>query len=112
MGNPFCEWSLLFSTQISEHEELHSTYIATCVLNSYLCYSAVMLNCVAIYAIRKTSSLPKTLKTLLLSLAVSDVVLVYWVNHCTSDFRSCGYNKLTLSAIHTRLHLWSLLCFV
>ena len=32
-----------------------------------------MLSCVAIYAIRKTSSLPKTLKTLLLSLAVSDV---------------------------------------
>ena len=32
-----------------------------------------MLNIVTIYAIRKTSSLPKNLKTLLLSLAVSDV---------------------------------------
>ena len=32
-----------------------------------------MLNIVTIYAIQKTSSLPKTLKTLLLSLAVSDV---------------------------------------
>ena len=32
-----------------------------------------MLNIVTIYAIRKTSSLPKTLKTLLLSLAVSDL---------------------------------------
>ena len=32
-----------------------------------------MLNVVTIHAIRKTSSLPKTLKTLLLSLAVSDV---------------------------------------
>ena len=32
-----------------------------------------MLNCVAIYAIRKPSSVPETLKTLLLSLAVSDV---------------------------------------
>ena len=73
MGNPFCEWSLLFSTQISEHEKIQSTYIAICVLNSFLCYSAIMLNCVAIYAIRKSSSLPKTLKTLLLSLAVSDV---------------------------------------
>ena len=31
-----------------------------------------MLNIVTIHAIRKTSSLPKTLKTLLLSLAVSD----------------------------------------
>ena len=32
-----------------------------------------MLNCVVIYAIRKTSSVPETLRTLLLSLAVSDV---------------------------------------
>jgi len=32
-----------------------------------------MLNIVTIHAIRKTSSLPETLKTLLLSLAVSDV---------------------------------------
>jgi len=32
-----------------------------------------MLNIVTIHAIRKTSSLPKTLKTLLVSLAVSDV---------------------------------------
>ena len=73
MAKPFCELSLLFSTQISEQEELQSTYIATCVLNSFLCYSAVMLNFVAIYAIRKTSSVPKALKTLLLSLTVSDV---------------------------------------
>ena len=73
MDTSFCELPLLFSTQTSEYEELQSTYIATFVLNSFLCYSAVMLNCVAIYAIRKTSSLPKTLKTLLLSLAVSDV---------------------------------------
>ena len=33
-----------------------------------------MLDIVTIHAIRKTPSLPKTLKTLLLSLAVSDVV--------------------------------------
>ena len=32
-----------------------------------------MLNALTIHAIRKTSALPKTLKTLLLSLAVSDV---------------------------------------
>ena len=34
-----------------------------------------MLNIVTIHALRKTSSLPKTLKTLLLSLAVSDVAV-------------------------------------
>ena len=49
------------------------SYLTLCVLNAYLSYSATMLNIVAIYAIRKTSSLSKTLKTLLLSLAVSDL---------------------------------------
>ena len=44
-----------------------------CVFNAYLSYTATMLNIVAIYAIRKTSSLSKNLKTLLLSLAVSDL---------------------------------------
>ena len=47
--------------------------IANCVLNAFLSYTAIMLNSVTIHAIRKTSSLPKTLKTLLLSLAVSDL---------------------------------------
>ena len=44
-----------------------------CILNAYLSYSATILNVVAIYAIRKASSLSKNLKTLLLSLAVSDL---------------------------------------
>ena len=48
-------------------------YLTLCVFNAYLSYTATMLNIVAIYAIRKTSSLPKNLKTLLLSLAVSDL---------------------------------------
>ena len=48
-------------------------YLTLCVLNAYLSYTATMLNIVAIYAIRKTLSLPKNLKTLLLSLAVSDL---------------------------------------
>ena len=49
------------------------SYLTLCVFNAYLSYTATMLNIVAIYVIRKTSSLPKNLKTLLLSLAVSDV---------------------------------------
>ena len=57
----------------SEVKELHSTIIANCVFNNFLCYTAIMLNIVTIQAIRKTVSLPKTLKTLFLSLAVSDV---------------------------------------
>ena len=48
-------------------------YLTLCVFNAYLSYTATMLNIVAIYAIRKTSSLSKNLKTLLLSQAVSDL---------------------------------------
>ena len=47
-------------------------YLTFCVFNAYLSYTATMLNIVAIYTIRKTSSLSKNLKTLLLSQAVSD----------------------------------------
>ena len=50
-----------------------SPYIANCVFNVFLSYTAVMLNSVTIHAVRKTSSLPKPLKTLLLSMAVSDL---------------------------------------
>ena len=54
-------------------DEYPSSYIANCILNALLCCTATMLNSVSILAIRKTSSLSKTLKTLLLSLAVSDL---------------------------------------
>ena len=54
-------------------EYLFSAYITNCVFNAFFFYTAIMLNSVTIYAIRKTSSLPKPLKTLLLSLAVSDL---------------------------------------
>ena len=54
-------------------DEYRSSYIANCILNALLCCTATMLNSVTIFAIRKTSSLSKTLKTLLLSLAVSDL---------------------------------------
>ncbi|XP_078348727.1 adenosine receptor A2a-like [Oculina patagonica] len=73
MRKSFCELLLQYFPRISEYEDLYSTFITNCVFNSFLCYTAIMLNIVTIHAIRKTSSLPKTLKTLLLSLAVSDV---------------------------------------
>ena len=69
----FCEFLLQRSPKVFEFADLRSTYIAICVFNNFLSYTAVMLNMVTIQAIRKTSSLPRTLKTLLLSLAVSDV---------------------------------------
>ncbi|XP_078342578.1 adenosine receptor A2b-like [Oculina patagonica] len=72
MTNLSCGTLLQISPTISEVKNLYSTYIANCVINSFLSYTAIMLNIVTIHAIRKDSSLPKPLKTLLLSLAVSD----------------------------------------
>ena len=68
-----CELLLHDYPKMAKVEELRSTYIANCVFNSFLSYTAIMLNIITIHAMRKTLSLPKTLKTLLLSLAVSDV---------------------------------------
>ena len=61
------------SPLISEIEEFRPTYIANCVFNSFLYYNDFTFNIVTICVISKTSSLPKALKTLLVSLAVSDV---------------------------------------
>lgn len=53
--------------------KLSWTYALSVVVNSFLCYTAIMLNVLTIHGIRKTSSLPRTLRTLLMNLAVSDV---------------------------------------
>jgi len=73
MKRSFCKKIQLYLPIESEVEDLFLTAVANCVFNSFLSYTAIMLNIVTIHAIQKTSSLPKTLKTLLLSLAVSDV---------------------------------------
>ena len=59
---------------MTEAEGLHTpTLVANCVLNGFLSSTAIVLNIITIQALRKTSSLPKTLKTLLLSLSISDL---------------------------------------
>ena len=58
---------------MNEAQEFPSTYIVNIIFNTFICFTAIMLNSITILAIRKTSSLPKPLKTLLLSLAVSDL---------------------------------------
>ena len=73
MKKSFCELVLDYFPRISQVGNLYATVIVNCVVNSFLSYTAIMLNIVTIHAIRKTPSLPITLKTLLLSLAVSDV---------------------------------------
>ena len=59
---------------MTESEDFYlRTLLANCVFNVFLSYTAIMLNIVTIHALRKTSSLPKPLKSLLLSLAFSDL---------------------------------------
>ena len=54
-------------------KDFRPALVANCVFNSYLSYTTIILNIVTIHAVRKTASLPKPLRTLLLSLAASDV---------------------------------------
>ena len=54
-------------------DEFLSSVIANCLFNAFLSYTAIMLNSITIQAIRKTLSLSRPLKTLLLSLAISDL---------------------------------------
>ena len=56
-----------------DFHEADSSLIVNSAINAFLSYTAIMLNIITIHALRKTSSLPKPLKTLLLSLAVSDL---------------------------------------
>ena len=54
-------------------EVFHLTFVVNCFFNAFLSFTSIVLNIITMQAIRKTSSLPKTLKTLLLSQAVSDL---------------------------------------
>ena len=58
---------------IEDRHPLYSTIIATIVFNGFLCYTTLMINIVTIHALRKASFPDKPLKTLLLSLTVSDL---------------------------------------
>ena len=73
MKKSYCELLTQYFPSISEVQDLHSTYIINCVFNDFFTYTAIIINIMTIHAIRKTSCLPKTLRPLLLSLAVSDV---------------------------------------
>ena len=74
MEKSSCDADARHFFSIPEVEVSYWIVIAYCVFNGFLSYTTIMLNVVTIHAIRKTSSLlPRTLKTLLQSLAVSDV---------------------------------------
>ena len=54
---------------------MEDSYIFNFIFNAFTSFTAIMLNSLTIHAMRKTSSLPKPFKTLLLSLAVSDLAV-------------------------------------
>ena len=54
-------------------DDFRPALVANCVFNSFLSYITIISNIATIHAIRKTILLPKPLRTLLLSLAASDV---------------------------------------
>ena len=73
MKNPLCDELLIYQPTTTEVEDFYSWYIANCVLNVLLTITAIALNSVTIHALRRTLSLSKPLRTLLLSLAFTDL---------------------------------------
>ena len=72
MIESYCNEPLRFLPSNADYEDLRETFIVNCILNGFLTCTAIMLNVVTICSIRKTLTLPKTLKALLTSLAISD----------------------------------------
>ena len=108
MKNHICEELAIFQPASRKHENLHSWYIVNCVLNAFLTVSAIIFNSITIQALRKTSTLPRPLKTLLLNLAVSDLgvgllvepfyfgLLVKWLQRDNSTDATCTTFLFTL----------------
>ena len=106
MNGSFCAVILQNAFSNSDLKELRTTFIANCVFNNFLSYTAIMLNIVTIYAIRRTSSLSKTLKTLLLSLAFSDVGVGLFVQPLYT-FSLVKWLKLDRPSCNT-YHVWNI----
>ena len=83
---------------------MESSYLTLCVVNAFLSSIASILNILTIYAIRKTPSLAKNLKILLLSLAVSHLgisllVQLMYVAQLTMQwkYRNESYNAIYIA---------------
>ena len=74
MAENVCDYlnEIFFGTS-TDVEDFRPVLVASCIFNSFLSYTTIILNIVTIHAIRKTALLPKPLRTLFLSLAASDV---------------------------------------
>ena len=117
MSELFCNESLDYFPTYTELKDLRSTFITNCIFNNFITHTSTMLNIVTIYAIHKTSAIAKTLKTLLLSLACSDVAVglfsqpiytFFLVKWFQLDNINCDiYQVLNISA-----HLFSIASFL
>ena len=75
MNELFCKEFLDYFPTYTELKDLRLTFITNCIFNNFITHTSIMLDIVTIYAIHKTSAMAKTLKTLLLSLAFSDLAV-------------------------------------
>ena len=117
MSELFYNESLDYFPTYTELKDLRSTFTTNCIFNNFLTHTSIMLNIVTIYAIHKTSAIAKTLKTLLLSLACSDVAVglfsqpiytFFLVKWFQPDNINCDiYQVLNISA-----HLFSIASFL
>ena len=95
--------------------DFYSTLVANCFFNAFLLFTALVLNIITIQALRKISSFPKPLKTLLLSLAVSDLgvgLLVHPLNivHLVMNIEQNTNNRLYIMVYKAYLLSSHLLC--
>ena len=117
MSELFCNEFLEYFPTYTELKDLRSTFITNCILNNFITHTSIVLNIVTIYAIHKTSAIAKTLKTLLRSLACSDVAVglfsqpiytFFLVKWFQLDNINCDiYQVLNISA-----HLFSIASFL
>ena len=99
-------------TQAEDLQEADSSLIVNSVFNAFSSYTTIMLNIIIIHALRKTSSLPKPLKTLLLSLAVSDLGVGFLVQplgvaYFVMRLKENTENSLTVKNIYSVLNITS-----
>lgn len=100
---------------------MDSSYLTLSLSNAFLSYTATMLNIVTVHAIRKTSSLTKKLKALLLSQAVSDVgvgllaqpmyVARLIIESKLNSGTNSSYNAIYIASLIRPIYLLSLRCF-
>ena len=82
----YCDDILQFLPSYSDFKDLRWILVAGCISNNFLTYTAIMLNIVTLYAVRKSLSVPKTLRTLMLSLAISDVGVGVFIQPLYTSF--------------------------